>query len=131
MSKHFEVRILNPASGSGYTSGKRAKVFVACGRADWVEKDGTGNWVVTGKGSCAIRFRESDPRVQATLRCVQRRDQERCYDRAASTGMATLQQMRNVPIMNPIALLIKTRGKSRPTSWPLEPLNRSGVANGR
>jgi len=119
MSKSYEVRILNPAAGRGYTSLKCAKRYVGEKRADWVAPDGAGGWDVVNERPnmprLVLRFREQDERVQAVLRCAEKRQLDRVYDTAAGSGMATLEQIENLPVTRPMDLRLvrKTRGLIR------------------
>jgi hypothetical protein len=89
MRKH--IRIENPVSGCGFTSTNRAKRFVSQGRAEWVEPE------------ASIRFIQSDHRHTSAQKSV---DQTRwSYDRAAHTGMATLTELANLPMVSPGVLL--------------------------
>lgn len=81
------IRIENPVSDCRFTSEKRAKRFVAQGRAEWV------------KPGVSIRFIQSDHRHCAAKKSV---DTTRYwYERAANTGLATLEQIANLPMISP------------------------------
>ncbi len=85
------IRIENPVSDCKFTSINRAKRFVAQGRAEWVEPGGS------------IRFVQSDHRHGAAQKSV---DATRAgYERAAHTGIATLTELANLPMIAPGALL--------------------------
>jgi hypothetical protein len=97
------IRIENPVSDCGYTSKNRANRFVAQGRAEWVEP------------GVSIRFVQSDHRHLSAQKSV---DQTRwSYDRAAHTGMATLAEVANLPMIAPGVFLGlgKRKGASRHT----------------
>lgn len=81
------IRIENPVSDCRFTSEKRAKRFVAQGRAEWVNP------------GVSIRFIQSDHRHCAARKSV---DTTRYwYERAANTGLATLEQIANLPMISP------------------------------
>lgn len=81
------IRIENPVSDCRFTSKNRAKRFVAQGRAEWVEP------------GVSIRFIQSDHRHCSAQRSA---DTTRYwYQRAANTGMATLSEMANLPMIAP------------------------------
>ena len=84
------VRILNPLSGPGWTSNRRANSYVACGQAEWV--------------GLAIRFIECDPR-RMTVRVSIDDD----YARAAHSGFAGLDALRNLPMVGPVEKLYVER----------------------
>lgn len=89
MSRHKQndVRILNPISGRGYTSGKKAQQYVDAERADYVNDQ---------NGRRCLKFRESDPRNLRVETNVNLRITD--YDIAASRGLAPLQAIKNLPI---------------------------------
>ena len=122
MSKSYEVRILNPAAGRGYTSLKCAKRYVGEKRADWVAPDGAGGWDVVNERPnmprLVLRFREQDERVQAVLRCAEKRQLDRVYDTAAGSGMATLEQIENLPVTRPMDLLVVRTRRREPKPPP-------------
>ena len=81
------IRIENPISDCHFTSGNRAKRFVAQGRAEWVEP------------GVSIRFVQSDHRHSSAQKSV---DATRYwYQRASGTGMATLSEIANLPMVAP------------------------------
>jgi hypothetical protein len=91
------IRIENPVSGCGFTSKNRAKRFVAQGRAKWVQ------------AGVSIRFVQSDPRHISAQKSA---DLTRYwYERAANTGMATLSEMANLPMIAPAVALGMGRRK--------------------
>lgn len=90
------IRIENPASGPGFTSGNRARRFVAQGRAEWVEP------------GVSIRFIQSDHRHTSARRSVEQT--ALAYDQAARRGMAQIVEVANLPAVQPWKLL----GMSRP-----------------
>ncbi len=97
------IRIENPVSDCRFTSKNRAKRFVAQGRAVWV------------KPGVSIRFTQSDHRHRAAQESV---DATRYwYERAAHSGMATLAEVANLPMVAPGVLLGfgKRKGASRHT----------------
>ena len=97
------IRIENPVSGCGFTSRNRAKRFVAQGRAEWVQ------------AGVSIRFVQSDHRHSSAQNSV---EQTRYwYERAAHTGMATLAELANLPMIAPGVLLGlgKRKGAGRHT----------------
>jgi len=107
MSRHkgVDVRIVNPASGCGYTSRKCAERYVRRGVARWV-KDNSGRdclEFVTG-GAIATIIAASVAR-------------ETAYDRAAHTGMAKFSELANLPMIAPGVLLGfgKRKGAGRHT----------------
>jgi hypothetical protein len=82
------VRILNPASGSGWTSRRRAREYVRQGRAQ-ERPDGS------------IEFIGSDPQCMAV-----RLSAENDYDRAAHSGIADVESIRNLPVVGPVERLL-------------------------
>jgi hypothetical protein len=97
------IRIENPVAGCGFTSKNRAKRFVTQGRAEWMEQD------------VSIRFIPSDHRHASAQKSA---DTTRYwYERAAHTGMATLAEVANLPMVAPGVLLGlgKRKGASRHT----------------
>jgi hypothetical protein len=85
------IRIENPASGSGFTSKNRAQRFVAQGRAEWVQ------------AGVSIRFVQSDHRHSSAQKSV---DHTRwSYDRAAHTGVAQIADLANLPMIRPAVLM--------------------------
>ena len=97
------IRIENPVSGSGFTSTNRARRFVAQGRAEWVQ------------AGVSIRFVQSDHRHGSAQKSVERT--RFGYERAAHTGMATLAELANLPMISPGVLLGigKRKGAGRRT----------------
>ena len=81
------IRIENPVSGSGFTSTNRARRFVAQGRAEWVQ------------AGVSIRFVQSDHRHSSAQQSVERT--RFGYERAAHTGLATLAELANLPMIAP------------------------------
>jgi hypothetical protein len=85
------IRIENPVSECRFTSGNRAKRFVAQGRAEWVEL------------GVSIRFIQSDHRHGSAQKSV---DHTRwSYDRAANTGMARMVELANLPMVRPAVFM--------------------------
>ncbi len=85
MSK--SIRIENPISDCRFTSKNRAKRFVAQGRAEWVEPE------------VSIRFIQADHRHCSAKKSL---DLTRYwYERAAHTGLATVEQIANLPMVAP------------------------------
>jgi hypothetical protein len=81
------VRILNPASGSGWTSARRANDYVRQKRARWVRG--------------GIEFIAADPRhmvVQVSA--------ENDYDRAVRTGLAPIEAIRHLPVVGRVEVLL-------------------------
>jgi hypothetical protein len=107
MSRHkgVDVRILNPASGRGYTSRKCAQRYVQRGVARWV-KDSSGR-------DC-LEFLASHAVAAIVAASVAR---ETAYDRAARTGVAQLSELANRPVVAPAVLLGfgRRKGASRHT----------------
>jgi hypothetical protein len=99
------IRIENPISGTGWTSRNRAKRFIAKGVAEWVEF------------GVSIRFcRAGDHQSISVQRSF---DETRlAYDRAAGTGMAQIEDLANLPMVNPGRLL----GRGRNTGASRRPL---------
>lgn len=98
------IRIENPVAGEGWTSSNRAKRFVAKGVAEWV------------RFGESIRFlRQGDHQTHSVRRVVD--ETAMAYDRAANGGMATLDELRNLPLVRPaVALGIKhPKGATRHT----------------
>jgi hypothetical protein len=89
------VRILNPASGPGWTSRRRACEYVRQKRA-WRHPDGS------------IEFISGDPRHMAARVSV-----ENDYDIAARTGIASIEAIQGVPVVGPIIRLLTLRSKRR------------------
>jgi hypothetical protein len=97
------IRIENPVSDCRFTSSNRAKRFVAQGRAEWVEP------------GVSIRFIQSDHRHGSAQKSA---DTTRYwYQRASGTGMATLSEMANLPMVAPAVALGfgRRKGASRRT----------------
>ena len=92
-SKARAVRIQNPAGGSGYTSRKSAEHLVSRGRARWLDIS-------------TIAMVESDPRHQAAERCARSCHE---YDRAAHSGIASVEAIRNLPVAGPAERLLTER----------------------
>ena len=85
------IRIENPVSGCGFTSKNRAKRFVTQGRAEWVQ------------AGVSIRFVPSDHRHSSAQASV---DQTRYwYERAASSGMAQIADLANLPMIAPAVFM--------------------------
>src|ERR1051326_7517562 len=107
MSRHkgIDVRILNPASGRGYTSRKCALRYVRRGVARWV-KDGSGRDCIefVPFGPIAVIIAESVTRSIA-------------YDSAVQTGLAQIAALSNLPVVAPGILLGmgRRKGASRHT----------------
>lgn len=97
------IKIENPVAGCGFTTGNRARRFVAKGRAQWVEP------------GVSIRFVSSDRRHQAAEQSVAAT--RRGYDLAACTGMARITELANLPMVAPAVLLGlgRRKGASRHT----------------
>ena len=91
--KQRSVRILNPASGCGYTSHRRAAEYVRQKRAVW-------------QGS-AIRFLTADPRHQAVQVSAQSD-----YDRAANSGCASIDAIRNLPMVGDVLRILMRRERA-------------------
>src|SRR5262249_18802107 len=97
------IRITNPGEGVGFTSRQRAKRYVSNGSAEWVQY------------GISIRLVRSSHQVQSGQRSIDRtRDG---YERASSTGMATLSELANLPMVMPAAVLGigKRKGATRHT----------------
>ena len=107
MSRHkgVHIRILNPASGRGYTSRKCAERYVRRGVAEWA-KDNSGR-------DC-LKFLERGAIASIVGRSVAR---ETGYDRAAHTGMARLPELASLPMIAPGVVLGfgKRKGASKHT----------------
>lgn len=85
------IRIENPVSECRFTSTNRARRFVAQGRAEWVEP------------GVSIRFIQSDHRHSSAQKSS---DSTRFgYDRTSGTGMATLTELANLPMVTPGRIL--------------------------
>jgi len=100
---HKNIRIENPVSGCGFTSKNRANRFVAQGRAEWVE------------AGVSIRFIPSDHRHSSAQKSA---DATRwSYDRAAHTGMAGIDELANLPMIQPAVFmgLGRRKGATRHT----------------
>jgi hypothetical protein len=81
------IRIENPVSDCRFTSKNRAKRFIAQGRAEWVEP------------GISIRFIQTDHRHQSAQESA---DATRYwYQRATSTGLATLAELASLPMIAP------------------------------
>jgi hypothetical protein len=85
------IRIENPISDCQFTSMNRAKRFVAQGRAEWAEL------------GVSIRFVQADHRHQSAKKSVAAT--RYWYERAASTGMARLTEVANLPMVRPAVAL--------------------------
>jgi hypothetical protein len=107
MSQHkgVDVRILNPASGRGYTSRKCAERYVRRGHARWVKDNG---------GRDCLEFLTDGAIAAIICASVSR---ETAYDSAAHTGMAQIAELANLPMIMPgVALGIgRRKGASRHT----------------
>lgn len=100
MSRHkgVDVRILNPASGRGYTSRKCAQRYVQRGVARWVkDKDGRDCLEFLAQGAIPEIVVASIRRTVDATRFW--------YDRSARTGMAQLSELANLPMVRPGVLL--------------------------
>ena len=90
------IQIENPVSACHYTSGNRARRYIAQGRAIWVKPDNT------------IRFIPGDHRHQAAKSSTD--STRHHYDRAARGGLATIAEVANLPVVNaPRLFLTRTR----------------------
>ena len=101
MSK--SIRIENPISDCRFTSKNRARRFVTQGRAEWVEP------------GVSIRFIQSDHRHCSATKSL---DLTRYwYERAAQNGLATVEQIANLPMVAPgVAMGFgRRKGASRAT----------------
>jgi hypothetical protein len=89
MSQHkrSEVRILNAASGQQYTSRKNA---------DRAVRRGVARWAVDERGEC-LEFL-TDGRAAAIRASVLRSIDEAGYDYASSTGRASLDAIKHLPV---------------------------------
>ncbi len=86
------IRIENPISGTGWTTRNRAKRFIAKGIAEWAEF------------GVSIRFtRAGDHQSHSVRRVVDAT--ALAYDRVAGTGMAQIEDLANLPMVNPGRLL--------------------------
>ena len=97
------IRVENPATDCRFTSKNRAQRFVAQGRAEWVEPE------------VSIRFVPLDHRHRSAQKSV---DATRYwYERAASTGMARLTEVANLPMVRPAVAMGfgRRKGASRQT----------------
>jgi len=107
MSQHkgVDVRILNPASGRGYTSRKCAERYVQRGVARWVKDNSGRNCLefVAGGAIAAI--------IAASV------VRETAYDVAAHTGMAQIADLANLPMIAPAVFMGigRRKGASRGT----------------
>jgi hypothetical protein len=88
-NKGVDVRILNPASGRGYTSRKCAERCVGRCVARWVKDD---------SGRDCLEFISGGAVASIVAASVVR---ETAYDRAAHTGMAQLAELANLPMIAP------------------------------
>jgi hypothetical protein len=93
------VRIANPPAGKGFTHRRRAEQFVRRGRARWIDEH-------------TIEF---IPCVRQTAIVAAARASQIDYDRAAHTGCASRQAIRNLPMVGDIDRLLG-RGRVRRTS---------------
>ena len=91
--------------GTGYTSRQRAARYVARGLAVWAD---VGVMIRFVRDDSNHRDRSAQKSVDATCRS---------YDRAAGTGMATIADLVNVPVIAPSILLGigRRKGASRHT----------------
>ena len=101
MSKRVEVRIINPISCNKYTALANAERYVADGRAEWV-------WERNGEMALAFisadhRHKSANASAAATRAAIRRG--------YTDGGMATLEQVRGIPVIQPVKLLT---GKPRP-----------------
>jgi len=85
------IRIENPVTGNEWTTRKRARQYVASGRAEWVRFGEVIRFQIDNHQTCSVR-REHDETSAG-------------YDRAAGIGMATLTQLANLPMVAPAAFL--------------------------
>jgi hypothetical protein len=95
MSRHkrVDVRLLNPASGRGYTSRKCAERYV---------NRGVARWVKDSNGSECLEFLKDGAVAAIVATSVSR---QTAYDRAAQSGMAQLNELANLPVIAPGVLL--------------------------
>jgi hypothetical protein len=102
------IQIENSVSGQGQTSMKSAQRYIAQGRAAWA------------RPNQSIRFVESDYRCCAAREsaAASRAD----YDRAAWSGMASLRELGNLPMVMPGRLL--GFGRRKGASRSIFDLNR-------
>lgn len=90
------VRIANPASGPGWTSQRRAAEYVRQGRARWMPG--------------GIEFLPGNARHRTVARIVAEDD----YSRAAHSGFATLDALRNLPMVGRLELMLTESSRRRP-----------------
>ncbi|HEU0138304.1 MAG TPA: hypothetical protein VFQ79_01270 [Bryobacteraceae bacterium] len=110
------IRIENPVSDCRFTSKNRAKRFVAQGRAEWAEP------------GISIRFIQSDHRHASAQRAA---DVTRFwYERASNTGMATISEIANLPMVMPARAMGfgRFRGANRHTFLSQEPKSCTSAA---
>ena len=93
------VRLDNPAGGSGFINRKRAQRLVHKGVARWLD-------------ARTIAFIETDHQA---ARIHGARLSEMNYDRAASSGMATIEQLRHIPMVGQVERLLTER-RRRPAA---------------
>src|SRR5689334_11567975 len=102
------IRIENPVSDCRFTSKNRAQRFVAQGRAEWVQP------------GISIRFIQTDHRHCSAQKSL---DATRYwYERAASTGLAGISELANLPVIMPARALGigRRKGASRHTFLAVE-----------
>jgi hypothetical protein len=90
--KRVQVRILNAAGGSGYTSRKNAERAV---------RRGVAQWAFDVQGEC-LEFL-ADGRAAAVRAAVVRSIDEAGYDYAASTGRASMEAIAGLPVCGKLA----------------------------
>ena len=98
--KKKHIKILNPVSGSGYTSQKKALWYVRSGQARIVCRNGIEH----------LEFLAGSVRSARVRECFEKRMSERDlgYDRAAGSGLASIDALRNLPIAgDPMRVLMK------------------------
>ena len=81
------VRIVNPISGCGYTSRARADRYVRRGMAHYVIQAGVR----------CLEFQPENARANQAASSA-KRSAQLGYDRASSSGLATLDAVRNLPV---------------------------------
>jgi hypothetical protein len=87
------VHIVNPTSGPGWTSNRRAVQYVRDGRARFVPG--------------GIEFIVGNLRHLAVVRMAEENE----YDRAAHSGFAPLEALRNLPMVGHPELMLTVRSR--------------------
>ncbi len=99
--KQRSVRIANPlASGSCWTSGRRAQRYVRDGQAVWLPDARLFFVRCVGRAAAAASI------AAASIAPIT------AYDKAAWSGLAPIEAIRNLPVAGLAEMVLWTRGRS-------------------